>query len=235
VSDPRPIILLTRAKAQSERLAQALQGEDPEMEIAISPVLEIVFHPVKIDLTEKSTFIATSENGLLATQSLGISLSGRTVWCVGPQTAQVATEMGANALVGPGDAQGLAKAIIQSDPKEPLIYLRGEHVSVDLEKILFLAGIETVSHQVYSQTLQKLNAQAKAILAGTRPVILPLYSQMSALRLCKQIGDATAPLLLVAISTATAKSWNGPKPKSLTIAQSPTNEAMLRAIRSQFE
>jgi hypothetical protein len=35
VSDPRPIILLTRAKAQSERLAQALQGEDPEMEIIL--------------------------------------------------------------------------------------------------------------------------------------------------------------------------------------------------------
>ncbi|MGH1330057.1 MAG: uroporphyrinogen-III synthase [Paracoccaceae bacterium] len=235
MSDPRPIILLTRAQAQSERLAKALQIANEDAQIIVSPVLEIAFEQPDVVLPKKYAFIATSENALLGARALGLSLRGKIVWCVGPKTAQAAKDLGAKAIQGPGEARGLAQAIIKSNPQVPLIYLRGEHVSLDLEEILVSAGLETVSYRIYRQIPCEISPKGKAVLAGARPVILPIYSQMSARRLGAQIGPATAPLHLVAISEEVAKSWPGPKPAQQTIARNPTHEAMLRAIRSQFD
>lgn len=235
MSNPRPIILLTRARAQSERLAQELRSLEPHLHVVISPVSEIEFQDIDVSLPKDYVFVATSENGITAATTLGIDLCGKVIWCVGPQTAQAAKELGAIALVGPGGALGLAQAIVQSNPKATVIYLRGAQISFDLEKALILAGIETVSFKVYAQKARDLNDVGRAILAGARPVILPIYSQMSAHRLAEQIDEATAPLRVVSISPAVAKCWEGPELQRHLIADSPTNDAMLRAIRSQVE
>lgn len=234
MSDLRPIILLTRAQAQSERVAQELLRAQIDLQIVISPVLQIVFHPPKRLPAESDAFVATSENGIRAAHAAGISLSGKTVWCVGPRTAHAAKEMGANVIVGPDGADGLAQLIIQSAPTERLIYLCGKHLSVDIAKILNSAGIDTVSCEIYAQEPCEISPEARAHLQGKAPVILPIYSQMSARRLGDQFTTATAPLRIVAISEEVAKAWSGPKPQGLSIADEPTNAAMLCAIRSQF-
>jgi uroporphyrinogen-III synthase len=70
---------------------------------------------------------------------------------------------------------------------------------------------------------------ARAALAGTRPVIAPLFSPRSAQLFAAIDGALTAPALhLVAISPACAAAL--PPPLSATIAETPDSGGMLRAL-----
>ncbi|MCQ0971345.1 uroporphyrinogen-III synthase [Paracoccus sp. TK19116] len=147
---------------------------------------------------------------------------GRPAYCVGPATAKAARDAGFRVIEGSGDLAGLKPLIAVSGLD--LIHPHGRHVAGD-------SGVPGIV--VYDQLEVPLNEAAQALLAGRTPVILPLFSPRAARLVAAEIGDAPAPLSVVALSEAVAQSWRSVAGDrgSMTIAAAPTAAATLDAIR----
>ncbi len=230
MTSPAPIVLLTRPDRQARAFATRLQVADGGVDVAISPVLSIEPRAVRCDLDRYDGLIFTSQNAVRAAAGLG--LTGRRAYCVGARTAALAREHGAMAEALGGDAQALITGLRARAPKGRLLFLRGEHSRGDVEKSLNSAGIETDSLVIYDQRAIPLNAKARDLLGGDRPVILPLFSPRSAAILGRKIGglDCRAPLGLVAISQAALDGWRGPDPAQAAVAARPDAQAMIDEI-----
>ncbi|WBU64528.1 uroporphyrinogen-III synthase [Paracoccus aerodenitrificans] len=206
-----PVCLLTRPQAQSEDFAAGLAGID----YLISPILKIV--PLPFD----STAIAEAP-GLVFTSANAVAFAGpgqgRLALCVGPQTGEAARQAGFEVTTGPGDAEGLMPLL---DIRRDWLHLHGRHLARELP----LAGIE-----VYDQQALPLNAAADAALAGSRPVILPLFSRRSAGILSDAVRDARAAIGIVAISEAVESAYSGPADARIVAAQ-PDRAGMVATIR----
>ncbi len=226
----RPVLLLTRSAGQSDRMAALARAEWGDLPVVIAPVLRIVGLPFADDLPAGAELIFTSENAV-AVVAGAMALAGRRAWCVGARTAAVARETGADVIEAGGTAQSLIAMIKAARPDAPLVYLRGAIISRDIEHDLNQLGIATTSRIVYAQEPCDPGPQAAALFAGERPVIVPLFSVLSARRLGEYAASARAPLHLVAINDPVAQAWTGAAPASTHIADDFTTEAMLAAIR----
>ncbi len=205
-------LLLTRPEADSRRFAAML----PEFRAVISPILRI--EPVAHDAARLH-----AARGLVFTSAHAVASAGpghgRLALCVGGRTAQVAREAGFTTREGNGFAESLLPLI--EAVEMPLIHPHGRHLARELP----VEGMV-----VYDQIAQPLNADARALLAGETPVLLPLFSPRSARLLAAQTGESCAELWIVAISPAAAAAWSGPCSGQITAA-SPTADAMAAAIR----
>ena len=205
-------LLLTRPEADSRRLAAML----PEFEAVISPILRI--EPVAHDAAR-----LRAAQGLVFTSAHAVASAGpgrgRLALCVGGRTAQVARDAGFVTLEGNGFAESLLPLIESAEVT--LIHPHGRHLARELP----VEGMV-----VYDQIAQPLNKEARDLLAGKVPVLLPLFSPRSARVLDMQTRDCGAELWIVAISPAAAEAWNGPCDRRI-VAASPTAEAMTKAIR----
>ncbi|RVT83426.1 hypothetical protein DXV76_14410 [Rhodobacteraceae bacterium CCMM004] len=223
---PRPLVLLTRPAAQSERFAEALRARiGGAADIVVAPVMKIVFRPAP-PVPERATLVFTSENGVAAMPD--DALAGRALWAVGPRTAAALRARGVRCRDGGGDAVALAQALVAARPAGPVLHLAGVHTAGDVAGTLRRAGIPAERHTVYDQVAEPLSAAGQAALAGIAPVILPLFSPRSARLLRSEVARARAPLAAVAISDAVAATWNGTAP--CTVAEAKTAVAMADAV-----
>ncbi len=215
IDSPVPAVLLTRPEAASRRFAARLTGLD----VVIAPLMRIV--PVDHDsaaVTGAKALIFTSEN---AVPAAGAG-AGRRAICVGPRTADVARAAGFDVTEGPGDAAGLMPSLIGLGPE--WLHPHGRHVAAELP----VPGIV-----VYDQQPLPLSYPARALLAGDRPVILPLFSPRSARFTATETRNAAAPLWIAAISAAADAAWDaaqGKPPARRVVAERPEADAMARAI-----
>ena len=122
------------------------------------------------------------------------------------------------------DVDGLIGRADELSP--PCLYCRGLHTRGDLAARLETAGIPTDEVVLYDARPLPLTRAADAVLSGSRPVVLPLFSPRSARLLAA--NPIAAPVRAVAISDAVAEAWNGPG--DMRVAQEPTAEAMVRAV-----
>lgn len=83
---------------------------------------------------------------------------------------------------------------------------------------------------VYDQTAVPPSAEALGVLAGSAPVILPLFSPRSARLAAAAAAGARAPLLPVAISAAAAHAWGAARAEPTRLALRPDAAAMLAAV-----
>lgn len=206
-----PIVLLTRPLADLRGFAARL-GDVP---VVISPILRIV--PVDHDAAAAAAapaLVFTSRHAV----AFGGPGRGRVAYCVGAGTAAMARKAGFRVIEGPGDAAGLIPLLRSADL--PLLHLRGRYLARDLD----VPGMV-----VYDQQPQALSEQAMAVLAGDRPVLLPLFSPRSARLVSRAAAGARAPLQAVAISAAVAAAWDGPR-ADMEIAAHPDADLMLAAI-----
>ncbi|CUK09822.1 uroporphyrinogen-III synthase [Shimia thalassica] len=218
-----PTIVLTRPLGASERFADQLRVSGVNLPIAISPVLEIV--PTGFTLPERfSGAIFTSTNGVAAVQGHDLP-----AWCVGDRTTREARLKGWRAFSADGDVEALLSLILQDAPKGPLVHFRGVHSTGDLAQRLTSKGIETSEAVVYRQEQALLNVEAKQLLMGKHPVILPLFSPKSAATIAEQ-GPFHAPVAVVAISAAVADAARSIASKGLLISRAPDAKAMVAAI-----
>ncbi len=211
-SATRPVLLLTRPLADSQRFAAML----PEWRAVISPILRIV--PVDHDgaaLHEAPGLVFTSAH---AVASAGPG-RGRLAICVGRHTAQAAQAAGFAVQAGNGFAESLLPLI--RDAGVPLIHPHGRHLARELP----VPGMV-----VYDQQAQPLTDQARALLAGNAPVVLPLFSPRSARLAADAARGASAPLWPVAISGAAWAAWDGPA-AGHAVADRPDAASMVAAIR----
>lgn len=213
LADHRPTLLLTRPESDSRRFAAML----PEFPHVISPILRI--EPVNHDVAA-----LVSAESLVFTSVHAIPFAGpgrgRLALCVGERTAEVARLAGFSVSVGNGFAEGLVPLIAACST--PLIHPHGRHIARKLP----VPGIV-----VYDQIAQPLQAKARSLFTGSRPVMLPVFSPRSAAVLSSEIQNATAPIWLVAMSKAVAQNFQFPVAKTI-IARNPTSQVMVNEIRA---
>lgn len=205
---PEATLLLTRPLAASLRFQRELG-----LPALISPVLEVRdLGPV--DPGDARALILTSENGARAAR--GIALPA---WVVGRRTAALWGEVAGMAE----DADGLLRLLLAARPPGPLLHVRGVE-GRDLAGPLRRAGLETRAVVAYEAAALPPSPEARALLDGSAPVLLPLFSPRSA-ALVRGWGGA-APREAVALSPAVAAAWGAPA----RIAARPDGAAMRAAV-----
>jgi len=229
VTAAKPTLLLTRPQAQAERFAAQCVKVLGEVDVVISPVLEVVATDVDVDLARYGGVVLTSENGARML-SARADVAGMQAWCVGDRTATVAKALGMQAVSAGGDATALIDLVKQARPGGVLLHARGRDSRGDVAECLNAAGIRVESRVVYEQRPVALNAAARAVLSADSAVVLPVFSPRTANLLGKEMGAAAALLKIVALSQAVAEAWTGPKPECFTVAEQPDAAHMIRSI-----
>lgn len=209
---PSPTLLLTRPEPDSRRFAALL----PELRAVISPILRIV-------AVEHDAARLAQAQGLVFTSGHAVASAGpgrgRLAICVGSRTGEIAQAAGFRVQSGNGFAESLLPLIAAAPV--PLVHPHGRH----LAKRLPVPGMV-----VYDQQALPLNRDARALLGGEGPVILPLFSPRSARLLAAECREAHAPLWVVAISPAAMAGFHAPAARS-GVAASPDIQAMAQAAR----
>lgn len=229
-----PPILLTRPAAQAARFADLLRQRLGETVVVTSPLLAPEFLVPDLPEMPVRGLIFTSETGVEGFLRLpdAASLAQVPVWCVGDQTARVAREAGLAARSASGDAAALLAAIIAAGDKGPLLHLCGQDTRGDLAARLTGAGISTTVATVYAQQPQPLTPAALALLRGSTPVVVPLFSPRTAAVFAAAAGTIAplAPLWIAAFSPAVAGAVPQQISTRLRISATPDAAAMVNAV-----
>lgn len=224
-----PTILLTRPQEQSGRFASELRRRiPPEVPILVSPILEIRTLPSP-DPEERPGFLVLTSAHAAEAIADTPEFAGVKAYCVGEATADAARLAGAESIAAGGTAADLVTRLKEDAPPGPGHYLRGRHVSFDLEEVLAKEGISVTSSVVYDQVALPLTDQARASLEVPGAVLLPLFSARSARLLAEECRDATARLSVVAMSHQVAQQWPEGK-EVIAVASAPSAEAMAEAV-----
>ena len=223
-------VLLTRPTDQSRRFCEAVRqrlGQD--WPIVVSPLTRLVFLDPAVDLAGIAGLVFTSETAVAAF----LRLSGRRdlrVWAVGPRTAEAAAAAGFQTCTGPGNAAGLADLLRAGPPAGKLLHVRGTESAFPLAETLNSAGTDTVQVVAYDQPPVPLSDEARTLLSGSGPVLVPLFSPRAAGLLRKAMTNGHAPLRVAAISDAVASAAQGLAADALVVARTPDSPGMLDAL-----
>lgn len=221
-------VLLTRPRAQGDRFAAALADRfGAALVLHASPLIAPQFLDPVLAQRPYTALILTSETGALsASRTAGLPARA---YCVGDRTAATAQSLGLSALSAQGDAAALVALIRASGEAGPLLHLRGLDARGHIAATLTAAGVPTYDAITYDQRPCLLTPEARALLGGTDPIILPLFSPRTAEILAAQ-GPFRAPLWVAALSPAVATAASVLSPARLTIADAPNADALLTAI-----
>lgn len=220
--------LLTRPTAQSDRFAAALIARfGDRLAVTTSPLIAPEFLRPPIPERAYTALILTSETG--ATSATGFSGLPRRAYCVGDRTAETARSLGFTAVSANGDATALIALIRASGEAGPLLHLRGQDARGDIAATLTAASVPTDQAITYDQRPQALSPAARALLNGSAPVLVPLFSPRSATLLAGQ-GPFRAPLWVAALSPAVAAAAAPLSPARQVISDTPNVGALLTAI-----
>ncbi len=195
----RPNILITRPEPKGAAFANALRSRwDGEIDVILSPLLQIV--PLCTTLPDADAFIFTSTNGVDQAIRLGAE-PGKTAYCVGEVTGDAASKVGFRVMTGTGDAASMIDMLIRNPPHGSLAHIRGQYARGDIATSLCKAGIACLDVVAYDQASVPLSGQAKTVLNGETPVMVPLFSPRTA-ALFSDEGPYHAPLYVISISDA---------------------------------
>ncbi|MFN3955127.1 MAG: uroporphyrinogen-III synthase [Pararhodobacter sp.] len=231
---PRPLLLLTRPRAQSERFAASCRAHCPPHDRLIAPLTEVVtvaFDPQV--LAGAAGLVLTSPNAVMAIGGLALP-RGLPAWCVGPGTAAAAREAGLAVHESGGDAAHLLADLRRARPAGPLVHVHGRHLARDLVRELRADGVAITGIVAYAA--ERCPWPEGVIRALARPrVIAPLFSPRAAREFSDRLaGRAPAGMSLLTISANCAAqlpdSWAG----HITIAARPDADAMIDAISNEM-
>jgi len=226
----RPLLLLTRPRAQAARFADEFTARfGSGFDIVTAPVMEIVPEADPIPLDGVAALIFTSENGVAAFAAVQPDRSLH-AWCVGERTADAARAAGFTATASEGTAETLVRDLAAAGPSGRLLHLRGEHAAGDVKGDLTALGFEIETRVVYRQAALPFGADVLARVAQAPLTLLPLFSPRSARLVGAQLGDSPARFALVPMSPAVTAAWTGPAPVVLCPAARPDGPAMLDAL-----
>lgn len=229
--DHRPTLLLTRPASASARFAAAFRAQfGTDWPIVLSPLMETVWQSPMLDLDGVAALIFSSENAVHAYGRLKTARNLR-AWCVGSRTAEAARLAGFDVVEGPGDAARLAAMILRTGTGGRVLWLRGQQVAFDIANRLNRAGTETVSVVVYDHKALMPTDAARTLMAGSEPVLLPLFSSLSAARAQAAFADHRAPLWVAALSPTIAAACAPLGACRLSVAVRPDSESLLAALR----
>lgn len=211
-------LLLTRPRGASERFAAEMPFSLPTI---ISPLIKIQFY--KIDAPAADHIIFTSRNGVEAWVRSGLPVSTG-CFCVGEATAEAARESGFDAQASGGTVEHLLEDLNRIAPDGKIIHVRGAHARGDLVQRLKNSGLSAEAVIAYDQKLLDLSEDARRLVQGGAPVIVPLFSPRTAKQFAEQ-GLACDTLDIIAISPAAAAECPAAR-----VATFPSAAGMIEAI-----
>ena len=224
-----PTILITRPGPFDAEFADKLRsrlGCGPR--VVLSPLIRIEKVGQLPDLAAVKTLIFTSRNGVAA---FAAKTNRRDIpcYCVGDATAQAARDEGMTTTSCDGTSDDLVTLILAEEDLGPCLHVRGKHAAGNVAERLRAGGITTDETVLYQQMSQPLSDEALALLAGSEPVILPLFSPRTA-QLLFASCEISTPYDVVAISENVAAELPDGDPRTVQIAEKPTVSAMLDAV-----
>ena len=213
-----PLVLLTRPRAAAERFAAMLWAERPDLEIIISPIMEIVYLGPEA-LPQAEVLIFSSVHGVK-----GYIAAGGTpaqAYCVGVVTGECAHAAGFDVLQTAPDLEQLKPDLGQEE--RILLQVRGVHATADLAAEF----PHVTSVIVYDQPSVGLSEAAKGALASGRPVVVPFFSPRSVRAFA---AEAVRPDGLYAAYISEAARAAGELPSiAVETAETPDAQAMVAA------
>lgn len=230
---PTPVpVLLTRPEAQATRFAAQLTDRfGARVSSVVSPLLAPRYLLPTVPDLPWIGIILTSETGAQAAH--GMPGLPKTAYCVGDRTAEAAASFGFHPISAQGDAEALIALILRKAKTGPLLHVHGAETRGDVAQRLSARGLQTESAIAYDQEERPLTAEAARLLHGHDPVLVPLFSPRTALLFAGAANQATAPLLIAALSPAVGQSC--PPGAYIRIAARPDAGAMLDAIGQMLD
>lgn len=224
-----PILLLTRPEPAASRfLAELHSAGLKDIHTCISPLFEIVPTGPLPRIPETQTIVFTSANAVKMYLALGGRAAGR-AYTVGQTTDQAALKAGFQTLSANGNADDLVALITQQPPTGSLLHVHGRHTRGAVAQRIEAAGVPIDTAEIYEQSPISLTKQALACLAGSQPVIVPLFSPRTA-RLFAIANNPVAPLYIGCMSSAVAEEVNGLVVRKCLIARHPDQTSMTKVV-----
>jgi uroporphyrinogen-III synthase len=243
-TQPRPALLLTRPEAQSLRFAAELGARAGAAAASLRVVISPLMSPVLLDEPlpallgprggdparpgQETVLVFSSETGVAGFARLCPRRDLRAL-CVGERTAAAARAAGFRATVAGPDAAGLLSALPDLTGDAHVVVVRGKDTACPIARNLAVRGIEASEMTVYDQRAQPPGTEALALLAGSAPVVVPLFSPRSAALFSTVAAASAAPLWIVAISEAAHAGLGNIAPARAIVARTPDGEGMLSA------
>ncbi len=222
-----PLVLITRPEPRGAAFLDALRGAtNAPFRPILSPLMRIVTVGNLPDMTDVRGIVLTSAHGVWAYRHHG-GPTDRPAHVVGPSTRDAALDLGMPVMSCDPNASALVARLSAQKPAAPLLHVRGTHSRGDIANRLTQAGIPTQDSVAYDQPVVPPTPEAQTVLLGDAPVIVPLFSPRSA----KILADLpiSAPLSLIALSSAVAKAAEPLQPTELRVASAPDAASILDA------
>ncbi len=178
-----------------------------ELPVVISPLLRIVPQDVALRRADFGDVILTSANGARALADL-CDVTGLTAFCVGDQTAEIATQLGMVAHSAHGAAADLIELIRRSEPKQPLLHARGQETRGEIAQALQAHGYDVRSKVLYAQEPCDLSAEARDLLSAENVIAAPLFSPRSARLFPGTPAKSPAEIVIFSMSKAVLQAYS---------------------------
>ena len=229
-------ILITRPLHQSRRFKKSLVEQFGEnLEICISPILEIKSFRVKINLSFFDGIIFTSENGVKAFTNLN-KKTDKKIYCVGAYTSEIARKSGLIVAHTEKDVGDLKTWLIENDSERKLLYLCGQNISNNLEVAFEGSKTTVVSQIIYDQLSRKLSPSAIQFLSGVIPVLIPIFSVRSYEILSQQFKSTmSSSRIAICLSEAIANKIKDDEFEKVLISAQPDLESLIKVVRESLK
>ena len=224
-------LLMTRPRAASAAFLAKLPSDLADrLSPTISPLLEIVATGAEAEMGPDDAAIFTSANGA----RFGPEGAGRRAYCVGEVTTDAARGCEWNSRMCGETAAELTTRLVQNPPKQRLFHLSGTHIRGDIAGELDAAGCNATRIAVYDQRLCARTEEARALLAGDRPVFVPLFSPRTAQHFFNLAHDKQAVVPLV-LGENVASCVPDDLRRVTVIASAPNADAMITALEQSVQ
>ena len=231
MAQPKPVLLMTRPRAASERFAADLpEPLRKNLEVVIAPLAEIVPCVDHVDLAAGESVIFTSSNAVATARLLGAN-GGRPAFSVGRATTEAAHAAGWQAVFVGETADDLVRKLSVQKPDRPLMHLRGVHARGNIAARLREVGWEMHEQAIYDQVLQPLSPEGQQAIEGQAPVIAPLFSPRMA-RHFARLTSTAGTIHVAAMSPAVAAELMDKGFASVIVSERPDARNMVRSIET---
>jgi uroporphyrinogen-III synthase len=197
------------------------------LHLSVSPLIEPEFVTQPPDLRGIKGVVFTARTAVEAFAAL-CPAARLPAYAVGDATADAARHAGLCVVSAGGDADALVRRILADGVQGPLLHLRGEHARGSVAQRLSGAGCPTREAVLYHQKAQPFTPEARALLDGHEPVLVPLFSPRTATIFSRQ-HRGQAPLFIAAMSPQVAEAVMVPCWR-LVVAEHPSMTAMVSAL-----
>lgn len=204
-----------------------------EVPVVISPLMRIVPQDVALQRADFGDVILSSANGARALADL-CDVSGLMAYCVGDQTAEIATQLGMIARSAHGAAADLIDLIKRSDPKQPLLHARGQETRGDIAQNLRAAGYTVRSEVLYAQEPCALSIEALNLLSAEKTIVAPLFSPRSAKLFSATTAKSRAEIIIFPMSEAVAEACSGPASQVMQPPTAPNAQSLCDLIAAYY-